>query len=99
MPLVARGSSEGGRRWRVTSPMQRGTAKWLGLSVLFAGLMISTIFGSAVAAAPRTTYTITFTEVGLPTGTSWSVDFNSVTTTSNTTTISITGIAGGTYYY
>ncbi|MEM3327960.1 MAG: S53 family peptidase, partial [Thermoplasmata archaeon] len=44
-----------------------------------------------------TTYTVTFTESGLPSGTSWSVTFNSNTKSSTTNTISFTGIANGTY--
>ncbi|MEM3325620.1 MAG: S53 family peptidase, partial [Thermoplasmata archaeon] len=46
-----------------------------------------------------TTYTVTFTESGLPSGTSWSVTFNSNTKSSTTNTISFTGIANGTYSY
>jgi subtilase family serine protease len=46
-----------------------------------------------------TTYTVTFTESGLPSGTSWSVTFNGNTKSSTTTTISYTGIANGSYSY
>ncbi|MEM3791054.1 MAG: hypothetical protein QW260_08295, partial [Thermoproteota archaeon] len=45
------------------------------------------------------TYTVTFTESGLPSGTTWSVTFNGNTKSSTTNTISFTGIANGTYSY
>lgn len=79
--------------------MQRGTAKWLGLSVLFAGLIVLSSAGGSVATAPSTSYTITFTELGLPSGTNWSIDYNGVTYYSTSTTLSVPSIAGGTYYY
>jgi hypothetical protein len=44
-----------------------------------------------------TSYSVTFTESGLPLGTSWSVTFNSVTQSSTTTTITFTGITSGSY--
>ncbi len=43
-------------------------------------------------------YTVTFTESGLPSGTSWSVTFNGTTETSTTDTITFT-VANGTYSY
>ncbi|MHB8361419.1 MAG: hypothetical protein ACYDAO_07225 [Thermoplasmataceae archaeon] len=43
-------------------------------------------------------YTVTFTESGLPSGTSWSVTFNGSTLSSTTNTISFTA-ANGTYSY
>jgi hypothetical protein len=42
-------------------------------------------------------YTVTFTESGLPSGTSWSVTFNGVPYSSTTNTITITNIAAGNY--
>jgi len=45
------------------------------------------------------TYTVTFIENGLPSGTSWSVTFNGNIKSSNTTTISYTGIVNGSYSF
>jgi hypothetical protein len=44
------------------------------------------------------TYTVTFSESGLPTGTSWSVDLNGTTHTSTTSTVTFTE-PNGTYTY
>ena len=46
-----------------------------------------------------TTYTVTFTESGLTSGTSWSVTFNGNTQSSTTTTITFSNVASGTYSY
>lgn len=43
-------------------------------------------------------YSVTFLELGLPSGTSWSIDFNNVTESSTTTTI-VFEIINGTYSY
>ncbi|MGC9088330.1 MAG: InlB B-repeat-containing protein, partial [Conexivisphaera sp.] len=43
------------------------------------------------------TYTVTFTESGIPSGTSWSVTFNGATKSSTTGTITYTGIPAGNY--
>jgi hypothetical protein len=43
------------------------------------------------------TYTITFTETGLPMGTLWSVTFNGVTKSSTTNSITFTGVPAGNY--
>lgn len=48
---------------------------------------------------PSTTYSVTFTESGLPTGTSWTVIFNGNTYSSTTSSITIQSIAPGTYSY
>ncbi len=45
-----------------------------------------------------TSYPVTFTESGLPSGTSWSVTFNGQTTTSTSTTVSFS-VVDGTYSY
>ncbi|MGC8673489.1 MAG: hypothetical protein ACP5TO_08360, partial [Thermoplasmata archaeon] len=45
------------------------------------------------------TYTVAFTESGLPYGTSWSVTFNGNAKSSTTSTISYTGIANGSYSF
>ena len=47
---------------------------------------------------PSQQYTITFTESGLPSGTSWSVTFNNQTQTSSTDSITFTS-PNGTYNY
>ncbi len=43
------------------------------------------------------TYSVTFTETGLPPGTQWSVTFNGVTKTSTTSNITFTGVPAGNY--
>lgn len=60
-----------------------------------------TVSGAAVSQAitfTQNTYTLTFTESGLPSGTSWSVTAGSSTLSSTTSTISFTEVAG-TYSY
>ncbi len=49
--------------------------------------------------AVPTSFTVTFTESGLSSGTTWSVTFNGVHHSSATSTIVITGVAAGTYSY
>ncbi|MGC8630214.1 MAG: hypothetical protein ACP5T1_04390, partial [Thermoplasmata archaeon] len=49
--------------------------------------------------AVPTSFTVTFTESGLASGTSWSVTFNGVQQNSTTSTITFTGISAGTYSY
>ena len=44
-------------------------------------------------------YTVTFTESGLPSGTSWSVTFGGAQSPSTTTTISFSGVASGLYSF
>jgi len=48
------------------------------------------------AVAPSA-YTVTFTESGLPTGTSWSVTLNGLTRSSTSNSISFTGVLAGSY--
>jgi YVTN family beta-propeller protein len=43
------------------------------------------------------TYTVTFTESGLPPGTQWSVTFDGLTKSSTSNTITFTGVLAGTY--
>jgi hypothetical protein len=45
------------------------------------------------------TYTVTFSESGLPSGTSWSVTFNGNTESSTTTSIVFSGVSPGNYYF
>ncbi len=72
---------------------------WIALGVvLVAALMIGTV-ASAAAVPPATTYSVSFTESGLPSGTSWTVTFNSVAHPGTTSTITVTGVAAGSYYY
>ena len=54
---------------------------------------------SSSTSSPPTisTYTVTFTELGLPQDTTWNITFNSITKTSNTSTISFSGIRVGQY--
>ena len=53
----------------------------------------------AFTAAPAQTYSVTFTESGLPAGTLWSVTMNSVSGTSSTASIIFSGQANGNYSY
>jgi hypothetical protein len=46
-----------------------------------------------------TTYTVQFKEMGLPTGTSWTVTFNSVGNTGTSSKANFAGIAAGSYYW
>lgn len=68
-----------------------------------AALVIVALFVVGGAAAHITptisTYTVAFTEKGLPTGSSWSVYFNGVTYPGTGATISISGISAANYYY
>ncbi len=64
------------------------------ITVLGAALTIAVTFTAAVA----TTYSVTFSETGLPLGTSWAVTLNGGTTSSSTSTIVFTE-ANGTYAY
>jgi YVTN family beta-propeller protein len=60
-----------------------------------------TVNGGSVSKSvsfPLVKYTVTFTESGLPSGTSWSVTFNGTTESSTTNTITFTA-ANGTYSY
>ena len=74
--------------------------RWMAISALALGLAI-VLGGTAagVVSAGAATYTITFTEVGLAKGTSWSVTFNSLTTSSKTATITFKAVPGGSSYY
>ncbi len=60
------------------------------------GLLVSTWGRSAVI--PPTTYSLTFTESGLPDGTGWSVTFNGSTESSTSSSIAFTE-ANGTYSF
>ena len=60
-----------------------------------------TVNGDALsekAAFSRVTYTVTFSETGLPSGTSWSVTFNGTMQSSSTDTITFT-VVNGTYSF
>ena len=59
-----------------------------------------TMWGGFVSTTANTTlYAVTFTESGLPTGTSWSVTFNGQTESSTGSSITFSGIPPGTYTY
>ena len=55
--------------------------------------------GGGTPPPPSSTYTVTFTETGLPSGLQWSVNFNGVVYQSTTDQISISGQNSGTYSY
>jgi Divergent InlB B-repeat domain len=59
-------------------------------------LVVSLIVGMGAAQAhpsAATTWSLTFSEVGLPSGTSWTITFNSVAHSSTTSKITITGVS------
>ena len=58
----------------------------------------STTVNANSALAP-TTYTVTFKETGLSSGTSWGVVFNGKAYNSTSSTLTLTGISAGTYNY
>jgi hypothetical protein len=71
---------------------------WAGfVAVIVVALMFGTVANS-VAAAPATTYTVKVTQMGVPSGTTWSAQLNGVTLTSTTSSISFTGVAASSYY-
>jgi len=57
-----------------------------------------TTYALTPSASPPT-YSVTFTETGLPSGTSWTVTFNGVPESSATSALTIAGVASGTYLY
>ncbi len=75
------------------------------LSIMFASSSSSsttaTIKGAGTITANfvvvSATYTVTFAETGLPSGTSWSVTFDGVTQTGTSTSIAFSSVASGTY--
>jgi List-Bact-rpt repeat protein len=72
---------------------------WAGLSV---AIVVALLFGGIANAGtitPPTTYTISITEKGLPSGTNWGATFNSVTTMSTGSTIKFSGVSAASYYY
>lgn len=83
--------------------MMDGKHKRVGLwAVAFAGLVLAGAWAAGAAGAARplgSTYKVTFSELGLPSGTNWSVTFNSVSMYSKTATITFTGISSGGYYW
>ncbi|MGC8696644.1 MAG: hypothetical protein ACP5UD_09615, partial [Conexivisphaera sp.] len=66
------------------------------ITITASGGGVSRSTSLALSVVPPT-YTVTFTESGLPSGTSWSVTFNSATKSSTTGTITYTGVLAGTY--
>ena len=58
-----------------------------------------TLNNNAILLLNKNNYLVTFTESGLPTGTSWSVTFNGQTESSTGSFITFSGIPPGTYTY
>jgi len=54
-------------------------------------------YNISINATPLQNYTITFTELGLPAGTQWSVTFNGSTRSSTASNITFTGVPAGNY--
>jgi Divergent InlB B-repeat domain len=67
--------------------------------ILVAALMFGTVAGSSAVPTATTTYTVAFTESGLPSATSWTVTFDGVAHAGTTATISVTGVTAGYYSY
>ncbi|EQD72834.1 thermopsin precursor, partial [mine drainage metagenome] len=74
---------------------------WHQTTMLYTGSV--TVSGGSVTeptlAFSQVTYTVTFTESGLPSGTSWSATVSGVTRMSTTGSITFTGETNGTYAY
>ena len=70
-----------------------------GVALLLLGVF--TVVSSAAAGAvhPSTTYTVTFHELGIPTGTNWSINFGGTTYYSTGASLNITGLSATSYYY
>jgi hypothetical protein len=52
-----------------------------------------------VNVAPPVTYVVSFSESGLPSGTSWNVTFNGTKSSSSSSTITFTGVKNGSYSF
>jgi len=78
--------------------MKNDMGRMLALAVTFAGIMLLGSLGTGIVAA-TTTYSVTFTEVGLPTGTAWTATLAGVSMTKTTPTITFTGIAAANSVY
>ena len=80
------------------SRMKKHLSTWLSVATTFAGLIVLASVATGVVAA-TTTYSVKFTEVGLPAGTSWAATLNGVTMKSTTATITFTGVTAATSVY
>jgi hypothetical protein len=69
----------------------------MGIGVFFLGLMVVASANAAVV-RPATSYSVAFTEVGLASGTNWSVTFNSVTQYSTTHQIVFKSVTSAGYW-
>jgi hypothetical protein len=67
--------------------------------VIVAALMLGTVANSVATSTLATTYSVSFSESGLPSGTSWTVTFDSVGHSGTTSTITITGVTTGYHSY
>ncbi len=89
------------RRWSVAK-VRLGVAM---ISLIGVAVALALLVGSATVEAPQlsslgpaaSTYSVAFHELGLASGTSWSVTFNGVLSSSTTATITFTGISSGSY--
>jgi len=61
--------------------------------------MVTITSNQVTVVVTSATYTVTFTESGLPSGTNWSVTFNGITQSSSTSQIQFTNVSNGTYSY
>ncbi|MGD0588451.1 MAG: hypothetical protein ABSA63_06640 [Thermoplasmata archaeon] len=73
---------------------------WIALSgVIVAAMMFAPVANAAGLPTNTPTYGVSFTESGLPSGTSWTVTFNSVAHSGTGSTITVTGVSAGSSYY
>src|ERR1700686_4881072 len=75
--------------------MKRDMRPMLTLAVTLAAIMVVGTLATGIVAATAT-YSVTFTEVGLPAGTSWTATLNGVSLTKTTPSITFTGVAAAT---
>ena len=102
--VTLNGATSGSTTSRITFSETNGTypysiAPIAGYSTTYSGQV--TVNGASVSEAvtfTQVTYTVTFTENGLPSGASWSVTLSGATHSSTTTTVSFTE-ANGTYAF
>ncbi|MFI5414721.1 MAG: hypothetical protein ACHQ16_03525 [Candidatus Lutacidiplasmatales archaeon] len=78
--------------------MTRSWRTWAAFGALaICAVMIGNL-GTGIGSS-ATTYSVAFSETGLPAGTSWSTTFNSVVNTGTTSTLTYTGVSAGSYYF
>jgi hypothetical protein len=98
---VLRGLSGTGCRITVVNAVIGKIGLWAGLvAVVVVALMFGTVANSVAAPPPPvTTYTVTITQTGIPSGQAWTVNFEGVVQPTVTgSTLKVTGVAAGSNY-